>query len=206
MLNQIKQIMKDYEARPYGVSRKYAVLLPLVEVEGEIHVLYEIRSQHISQPGETSFPGGRVEEGETYKQAAVRETTEELNIPAENIEVYGELDFIVSQTHVIRCFVGELKQIDPHALQFNEEVESVFTLPLSFLLENEPEYHATKMKTEYPENFPFDLISNGKHFEWDNLHSHIPFYRLEENYLWGYTANLTHRFTELIKQKRKQSS
>ena len=39
-----------------------------------------MRSEHISQPGEISFPGGRVEDGETFQEAAIRETCEELNL------------------------------------------------------------------------------------------------------------------------------
>lgn len=53
--------------------------------------MYEIRSQHVSQPGEVSFPGGRVEEGETYQQAAIRETVEELNIEPEQVHVWVRL-------------------------------------------------------------------------------------------------------------------
>ncbi len=43
-----------------------------------------------------SFPGGQVEENESFKEAAIRETIEELNILEENIEVIGELDYVVS--------------------------------------------------------------------------------------------------------------
>lgn len=201
MFDRIKETMKQYEAKPLGSQRKYAVLLPLIEKNGEIHLLYEVRSRHISQPGETSFPGGAVEIGETYEEAAVRETTEELGVSAEHIDVYGELDFIVSETHVIRCFVGELKNIDLEKLELNTEVESVFTIPLSYLLAHEPEYHAAKLRTEHDEDFPFDLISNGEKFKWYKFKQHIPFYRLPRHYLWGYTANFTHRFAQIVKNK-----
>ncbi|WP_251004693.1 NUDIX domain-containing protein [Streptococcus equi] len=43
------------------------------------------------KPGEVSFPSGRVEEGETYQQAAIRETVEELNIEPEQVHVWGRL-------------------------------------------------------------------------------------------------------------------
>lgn len=56
-------------------------------------VLYQVRSESISQPGEVSFPGGGVEEGETPQQAAVREAVEELNIQSEQIDILGEIDF-----------------------------------------------------------------------------------------------------------------
>ncbi|GAE44688.1 hypothetical nudix hydrolase YeaB [Mesobacillus boroniphilus JCM 21738] len=39
---------------------KFAVLLPLVEVNGDVHILFEVRSLKMRrQPGEVCFPGGR---------------------------------------------------------------------------------------------------------------------------------------------------
>lgn len=198
MLDKIKQFMKEYEPEPLGNQRDYAVLLPLIDLAGEIHVLYEVRSQTISQPGETSFPGGAVEKWETVEEAAIRETMEELNLSRENIEVYGEMDFIVNERQVIHCFVGKLLNVHPDNLIVNEEVDSVFTIPLSYLLTNEPEYHATSMRTEHDADFPFDLISNGDKFKWNRFKHYIPFYRLPGHYLWGYTANFTHRFTQML--------
>lgn len=198
MLDKIRGRMRGYEAQSIGKQQEYAVFLPLVKVDGALHILYEVRAGHISQPGDTSFPGGAVEPGETFEEAAVRETMEELNVSKESIEVYGEMDYIFTQTHVIRCFVGALVDIEPDELHPNEEVASVFTVPLSFLKENEPEYHGVTLKTEQAENFPFELISNGEKYNWGNRKHLIPFYRLPNNYLWGYTANFTHRFMEII--------
>ena len=45
--------------------RSYAVLVPLVEREDGIHVLYEVRALTLRrQPGEVCFPGGHIEAGE----------------------------------------------------------------------------------------------------------------------------------------------
>ena len=46
--------------------RTYAVLVPLVERDGALHLLYEVRARMLRrQPGEVCFPGGRMEAGET---------------------------------------------------------------------------------------------------------------------------------------------
>ena len=64
----------------------FAVLVPVVEKEGELFILLEVRSQRVGrQPGEVCFPGGRFEPGETAAECALRETYEELGIPAECI-------------------------------------------------------------------------------------------------------------------------
>ncbi|NEU34154.1 CoA pyrophosphatase, partial [bacterium LRH843] len=59
---------------------QFAVLVPLVQKQDELHVLFEVRAHHLRrQPGEICFPGGKIEPNDSTPQdAAVRETTEEL--------------------------------------------------------------------------------------------------------------------------------
>ena len=53
----IKDKLAHYEPKPLGESGRYAVLLPLLynEKNEKYQVLYQVRSEHISQPGEVSF-------------------------------------------------------------------------------------------------------------------------------------------------------
>lgn len=205
MLEKIKQIMAEHQADALTKQRKYAVMLPLVRVGDDIHVLYEVRSHRVSQPGETSFPGGSVEKGETYLEAAIRETEEELGIDGEKIEVIGEMDYIVTQTHMIKCYVGWIPETIFKEINPNEEVERVFTIPLGYFLENDPKYYEVMLKMERGNDFPFELISGGNKFKWRNVNQNVPFYTLKDHYLWGYTANLTHRFSQLIKEEEKEN-
>ena len=80
-----------------GEKRRYAVLCPLVEREDGLHFLYEVRSRTLSQGGEVCFPGGRMEPGESPEECALRETEEELAIPAREITLLGTPDFISNQ-------------------------------------------------------------------------------------------------------------
>ncbi|MBQ6458187.1 MAG: CoA pyrophosphatase, partial [Exiguobacterium sp.] len=49
-----------------------AVLIPLVQIDQEWHVVFEVRAHTMrQQPGEISFPGGRLENGETPVEAAI---------------------------------------------------------------------------------------------------------------------------------------
>ncbi|MCI3029287.1 CoA pyrophosphatase [Desemzia sp. C1] len=200
MLEKIKKIITNHEAKPIGNQRHFSVLLPLIQVKGEWHLLYEVRSKHISQPGETSFPGGAVEMGETYEEAAVRETMEELNLPRNAIQILGEMDFIVSEEAVIRSFVGELKDIDIKSIISNEEVEKLYTVPLSYFMIHDPDYFEMAVKFEHAKNFPFDRIPNGKQYKWRHGKQTIAFYQLQEQTLWGFTAGLTDRFIKLLKE------
>lgn len=200
MLEEITDMLKDHKVKPLTNQRHFAVLIPLIQVNGETHLLYEVRSKKISQPGETSFPGGRVEEGETYKEAAIRETIEELALSRDAIQILGEMDYLVNEKVVIRAFVGELKNIIVEDIQFNEEVEEVYTVPLSYFLAHDPVYYMADVKLEHEKDFPFDLIPGGEKYNWKQGKQAVPFYTLSKHTLWGFTANFTDRFIRLLKE------
>lgn len=198
MNHKIKQIIKDYEPQIFGKQERSAVLLPLIQVENEWHVLYEVRSQAVSQAGDSSFPGGRVENDETYEEAAIRETMEELNLEQENIIVYGEIDYIVSERMIIHCFVGELVDIDVEAIEPNVEVEKIYTVPLKFLMENDPKYFAVHFNPTLEEEFIKNQEDHTHEYKFENGQQRIPYYAIADHSLWGFTANLTERFIEII--------
>lgn len=205
MWSQIEEAILSHQPRPLGKQRYFAVLLPLVEVEGELHILYEVRGKNISQPGETSFPGGAVEKGETFEQAAVRETMEELNLRREQIRVIGEIDYIVSDFAVIHCFVGELMDVTVDEVRFNREVDKVFTVPVRYFQEHKPIYYASEVQYKHAKDFPFHLLPQGKSYKFRRGMHYIPFYELKENRLWGFTANLTDRFIEIVESRKSGS-
>ena len=80
-----------------------AVLVPLVRHNGRLGVLFEVRSAELNrQPGDICFPGGRIELDDDGPQAAaMRETQEELSLPADAIEVIGPLNYMVSPIGVV---------------------------------------------------------------------------------------------------------
>ena len=197
MIDKIKQKLKDYEPKIYGNQKESAVLLPLIKVENEWHILYEVRSEIVSQAGDSSFPGGRVEAGETYEEAAVRETMEELNLKRENILVHGEIDFIASENITIHCFVGELISVAVENIHPNEEVEKIYTVPLTYLLENEPKYFSVNFNPILEKEFA-EKQEDEYEYTFSEHSQQIPYYEVADHSLWGYTANLTQRFVEII--------
>lgn len=124
---------------PVGAWRHYAVLLPLVEKDEEIYILFEVRSQHLKvQPGEIGFPGGGIEEGETPAYAALRETAEELGVDKSAVRIISELDYLIdSRKRIVYCFLGTIDQAALSIAKFNPaEVDEVFLVPLRWLLAN----------------------------------------------------------------------
>src|SRR6059058_5396943 len=71
-----------------------AVLIPIVEREDGLYLLFTQRSAHMRKhPGQISFPGGRVESGDlSHIEAALRETEEEIGLDRSFVTVAGFLD------------------------------------------------------------------------------------------------------------------
>ncbi|MDY5055627.1 MAG: CoA pyrophosphatase [Streptococcus suis] len=198
MTDQLQALLKDYQPQPLGEKRSYAVFLPIVWSDDQWQVLYEIRSESISQPGEVSFPGGGVEVGETPQQAAIREVMEELNIQPEQIDILGEIDYLVLERSTIHCFVGRVN-LDWTTILPNEEVARIFTVPLSTLLTTQPVYYQLDSQIVPDCDFPFERLRGGVDYPFSHHKRSVPFYEnLPEN-IWGMTAQFTHRFTEIVK-------
>jgi len=161
-LDQIINKVANRIPKPLGIDRDFAVLVPLIYVKDELHILYELRSKKLNtQPGEISFPGGKVEKGETFKCAAIRETMEELNIKRKNINIINSIDYIIMPFNIsLYPYVGIIEDISFENINYSEsEVESIFTVPLKFFLENEPERYNMGISPQIGDDFPYHLIN-----------------------------------------------
>ena len=180
------------EIRP--VRRENAVLIPIVEEAGDLSILFEVRQEGIRQGGEICFPGGRVEGGETAQSAAVRETAEELLIPADSIEVIAPMH--VMQGPGGACISSVLGFLHGYEGSFSGgEVERVFTVPLSWFAENPPRKSKGAMAVETGEDFPYELLPGGRNYPWHKIPRTFYFYEYRGGdgrtfVIWGITAEL----------------
>lgn len=179
--------------------KESAVVLPLLECEGRLCVLFEVRAGELrSQPGEICFPGGAMEPSETPGQAAVRETAEELLVKEEQVELAAQLDILHTPANLtVYPFLAFLKEYEGTCSR--AEVERVFTVPLSWFLEHEPEAYDTKVVTVPGEDFPYELIPDGRQYHWRQGRYKVLFYRYENAVIWGMTAKIMHSFIELYR-------
>ncbi|MDO4467750.1 MAG: CoA pyrophosphatase [Bacillota bacterium] len=180
-------------------EKRCAILIPIVIQDSIPYLLFEIRSHRLKkQPGEICFPGGKMEENDTSsKETALRETKEELLIQDKNIHYIGALDYYLSHNN-LRVDVHVAQLID-YQNTYNEEVDSVFTVPLQFFLENEPEIYTNIIQTIPDPSFPFDYIPNGQNYKFSKGISDTPVYRYNNYFIWGLTARILYHNLKYFK-------
>ena len=71
--------------------RHAAGLLLLFPINRRAHIVLTLRSDRVRHGGQVSMPGGVVEPGETFEQAALREAHEEVGLARDGVEIIGPL-------------------------------------------------------------------------------------------------------------------
>ena len=170
-------------------SKRAAVLIPIIEVDGKNHVLFEVRSMKLAgQPGDVCFPGGIIEDGETALEAALREAEEEIYTPKDSFEILGPTHVFHTPGITSFPFVAKLKSYDG---RFNrEEVSEVFTVPLEFFMNTEPERHMLEWVRLESETFPYERIVGGRDYRWRKQRQPELFYNYEGRTIWGFTGKI----------------
>ncbi len=156
-------------------ARPSAVLALFADGPDGAEVLLTRRSMQLSNHrGEVSFPGGRLDPGEGYEQAALREAHEEVGLDPSLVTVIGRLRPI--STYVSRSWIVPIVGTVPerYALQGHpDEVDRAFWVPLR------------------------DLTLPGTFREewWHTVQGERPifFFELDDETVWGATARMLHQ-------------
>lgn len=183
-----------------------AVLVLLCLIAGEYHLLFEKRASDIRQGGEICFPGG---EHDPFKDAdfqttAVRETTEEIGIPAAQIDIIGVLDTLLTPMGVsVDVFVAVARIAGLEELRINPlEVDYCFTVPLAFFVEAGPLRYQVDVQIHptYTDEKTGDEVillpavelglPDKYNKPWMARRQNILAYRTEHGVIWGMTARL----------------
>ena len=173
---------------PPDDARKSAVLVPLLPVAEDLSVLFTVRSQHVgSHQGQISFPGGRIEDGESYQQAALRELEEETGVVAAGVQVLGQLSpiYIPPSHSLVVPVVGMIeppRQYQPSA----REVTEIFDIPLSTFLDSSTLRLAPRSMGDLTIKVP----------QW-HVHPTVP--------LWGATAMILNELLWLVREFQDSS-
>jgi 8-oxo-dGTP pyrophosphatase MutT (NUDIX family) len=146
--------------------RPAAVLVPVVEHQDGLTVLFTRRTDHLSHhAGQISFPGGRAEPGDdSPEMTALRETEEEIGLPPHHVELVGRLgDYCTVSGYCITPIVGLLRpplELRPDA----SEVAEIFEVPLGFLLD--PANHRLESAMREGRRREFYAMPYGDYYIW----------------------------------------
>ena len=157
----------------FAGARPAAVLVTLAEGETGPEVLLTRRSWNLRHHrGEISFPGGRMDPGESAVDTALREAHEEVGLDPSRVEIVGELEHlntVVSRSYIIPK-VALVSGKRPVLRAAAAEVERIMWVPLAELLAPGT-YHGEVWGTP-----PTDRL----------LH----FFELSDETVWGATAHM----------------
>ncbi|MCB2291302.1 CoA pyrophosphatase [Clostridium sp. CS001] len=202
MIDMLEEIFSNRDSKAIGEFKRSAVMILFAEDKGELSIVFEVRAHKLrSQPGDVCLPGGKVELDESPREASIRETMEELNLKRDQIEMIGDMDYYISPYgNIMYAFVGKLNYGE---INHNEdEVNSVFTVPLKFFLENEPLLYKMEIGPVNQEGFPFHLIYGGKDYAFRKGYLDEYFYEYNNYVIWGFTAQIIKSFVEVLKNNK----
>lgn len=202
-LDALRRRLSEHVPEPMDLTARYAVLVPLVALNGAWHILYEVRAATLrTQPGEVCFPGGRLCAGEDAVSCALRETQEELAIPPDAVHLLGELDYLYTRGRF--AVYPVLARVDTQAAQAlvcnPTEVAKVYFVPVETLLKMTPIQYEYPLIPAVPEEFPYSGAGIPKDYPW-RPGTEIGFiYPWQDKAIWGMTGRITRHVLELFVQ------
>lgn len=173
-----------------------AVLVPIVmrgTNASSPTVLLTRRAAHMkTHSGQIAFPGGKVDEADPSRQAtALREAEEEVGLSARHVQVIGELPVYITGTSFWVTPVVGLVSPDFELRPNADEVDEVFEVPLSFLMD--PANHRRHT-----------LHWQGAHRQWFSMpyqeQRATPHGQVQpvEHFIWGATAGMLRNFYRFL--------
>jgi 8-oxo-dGTP pyrophosphatase MutT (NUDIX family) len=176
-----KRLLPIGKAETLNGLRAAAVLVPLVQNHAGWDLLFTRRTEHVQDhKGQVSFPGGAVEPGDQdYADTALRETFEEIGLERGGIDVLGQMPAFSTHTgYWITPVVGVITPWPERFVLSASEVSRVFTIPVSWLVENAHWY-----QTPY-------LQKNGLQEAVFHYHDY------DGEHLWGISAFIVQNFIQ----------
>ena len=172
---------KEYVSEPRA---RAAVAMIVRELADDLEILFIERAKDARDPwsGHLAFPGGKVEQGEQARQAAERETREEIGLALESERYLGRMSDIVGANLPVRvsCFAYAAVSEDIQPM-VSPEVRDVFWVKLSDI--RDPQRHRVAT-----------VGFSGRSLEVPAII--LP--QADKPALWGITYRLVMQFLEII--------
>ena len=165
-------------------ARDGAGLLLVYPHDDTLHFTLTVRGAGLrNHTGQVSLPGGRVDAGESFEDAAVREAEEEIGVDPRTVELLGRLTplHIPVSGYVLHPVVG-FTSMRPAFQRAEWEVARIIEAPVSLL--SDPRTVKREMRTR---------TVNGRIIEVE-----VPFYDIDGEKVWGATAMVLAEFCAIL--------
>ncbi|AEH01783.1 CoA pyrophosphatase [Lacinutrix sp. 5H-3-7-4] len=178
-----REALIKLQAEKIKRARKSAVMAlfyPNLDNETELMLILRktYKGVHSAQVG---FPGGKLEANETTKEAALRETEEEIGVDASSITVLKKLTevYIPPSNFHVQPYIGIVKNT-PIFTKQDTEVEDLLEVKLTHFLDE-------------------NNITEKEVTTYNGLKVNVPAYNLNSHLVWGATAMMLSEVKDLLK-------
>jgi 8-oxo-dGTP pyrophosphatase MutT (NUDIX family) len=143
------------------------------------HIVLTVRADALRHGGQVSLPGGVIEPGEAFEQAALREAREEIALPSDSVRVLGALTPLEIPVSGFRLHpIVAASETVPVLSPSDDEVARILEVPVDDLLD------------------PARLMSTVR--ERDGIVLTVPAFHVAGVEIWGATAMVLAEFLALL--------
>lgn len=167
-------------------ARDGAALLLVYPHDDTLQLALTVRGSGLrNHTGQVSLPGGRVDDGETFEKAALREAEEEVGVDPRAVDVIGRLTplHIPVSGFLLHPVVG-FTIMRPAFQRAEWEVARIIEAPISLL--SDPRRVKREMRTR---------AVNGQTIDVD-----VPYFDIDGEKVWGATAMVLAEFGALVEE------
>ena len=168
---------------PEGAKDGAALLLAYPHDE-TLHIALTVRGSGLrNHTGQVSLPGGRVDDGETIEQAALREANEEIGVDPSFVEVLGRLTplHIPVSGYLLHPVIG-FTSMRPAFQRAEWEVARIIEAPVSLL--SDPAVLKREVRTRVVKGQSIDV--------------NVPYFDIDGEKVWGATAMVLAEFCAIL--------
>ena len=165
-------------------ARDGAALLLVYPHDQTLQIALTVRGSELrNHTGQVSLPGGRVDEGETFEAAALREATEEIGVDPATVELLGRLTplHIPVSGYLLHPIVG-YTSMRPAFQRAEWEVARIIEAPVSML--SDPAAVKREIRTR---------VVKGQSIDVD-----VPYFDVDGEKVWGATAMVLAEFCAIL--------